>query len=141
MHSDETRWSRRRWLATVGAGVSAGLAGCVGSDAGPTIAVSGEAPCADAVAVTEEAARVVTGQRPEVRLRLRNTGDVPVAYEVRVVFLQGTSLGIDARTGRTTLDGTLGPGETTTRVATDDARDVRNTDTYELDVSVACAES
>lgn len=141
MHDDAARWNRRRLLGAVGAGATTLLAGCADTDGRSAVDVTGESPCVDGVTVTEEAVRIATGEVPEVRLRLRNAGSEPVDYEVRVVFLQGTSLGIDARTGRAVVSGTLAPGETTVEVVTDDARDVRNTDTYDLDVSVVCTAS
>jgi hypothetical protein len=137
--SSRTSLRRRRWLGLLGVGAVTALAGCADTDSGPPLSVTGDAPCADAVTVTEEAARIETGAVPEVRLRIHNTGDEPVTYELRVIFLQGTSLGIDSRTGRQTLSGTLAPGESRLVVATDDARDVRNTDAYELSLSVSCA--
>jgi hypothetical protein len=91
--------------------------------------------------VAEEAARIETGRVPKVSLRLENRGDAPLAYEVRVIFTQRTSLGIDARTGRDVVSGRLAPGGTAGVLATDDARDVRNTDAYDVDVSVTCPEA
>jgi hypothetical protein len=139
MAESKLRWSRRRWLELLGVCAATALAGC--ADTGPPVAVTGDAACADAVTVTEVAVRIRTGTIPRVELGLHNTGAEPVAYEGRVVFIQGTSLGIDTRTGRDAFSGTLAPDERTSVVATDDARDVRNTDAYELFLSVTCARS
>lgn len=88
--------------------------------------------------MTEGATQIGPGTVPRVDVRLENTGEKPIDYELTVIFQQGTSLGIDARTGRSTLSGTLGPGETVRRTATDDARDIRNTDSYVLSLSLSC---
>ncbi len=134
------RWERRQYLRALGVGVAGMLAGCaraLGSSDGESGGGT-ESRCAGALEITEESARIGPGTVPEVRLRLRNAGDVPLEYELLVVFEQGTSIGIDARTGRDVLSGTLAPGETVVETATDDARDIRNTDQYELYPSVAC---
>jgi hypothetical protein len=138
--ADDSEWERRRYLRMFGAGVAGSLAGCsraLGSSDGGSGKGAGSA-CADALEITEQSARIGPGTIPEVQLSLHNAGDVALEYEVLVVFQQGTSLGIDARTGRDVLAGTLDPGETVVETATDDARDVRNTDQYELRPSVAC---
>jgi len=137
--SDGTLWTRRRCLRALGLSLAGPLAGCstaVGDNAGSD-ATDGPA-CADDVEVTEQSARIELGQTPEVQLRVQNTGSVTLDYELVVVFEQGTSLGIDARTGRDILTGTLEPDEAVLKTATDDASDVRNTDHYELSLSVTC---
>jgi len=137
--SDGMLWTRRQCLRALGLSVAGPLAGCstaVGDSAGPD-ATNGPA-CANDVEVTEQSARVELGQVPEVEVRVRNTGSVTLDYELVVVFEQGTSLGIDARTGRDMLTGTLEPDEAVVETATDDASDVRNTDHYELSLSVTC---
>ena len=138
--ADRLRWERRRYLRTLGAGVAGSLAGCstaLGSSDGGSGSGAGSA-CAETLDITEESIQIGPGNVPEVRLRLHNRGDLQLEYEVLVVFEQGTSLGIDARTGRDVLSGTLDPGETAQETATDDARDIRNTDQYELHPSVDC---
>ena len=130
-------FSRRRWLSAVAA--VAATAGCIGTDdTAPTTATG---PCSDAFRLTERRTRLGKGVVPEVELRLENVGDRPIGYELLVVFLQGTSLGIDARTGRDRLRGRLTPGETVTVTATDDAPDIRNTQRYELTVTVSCGDT
>lgn len=138
--SDHPGWSRRRWLRVVGAGLAGGVAGCTGRGGTNerSLAATDDVPCADDFRVTAEAARIELGTVPRVRLRLHNTGDVRIEYGITVIFQQGTSLGIDTRTGRTTLSGTLDPGESVRRTATDDARDIQNTGSYELSVSLSC---
>jgi hypothetical protein len=94
-------------IGALGLGFAGPLAGC-------STAVEGDAgrdgpACADGFEVTEQSARVGPGQVPEVWLRVRNDGTVTVDYELVVVFEQGTSLGIDARTGRDVLSGDASP--------------------------------
>jgi hypothetical protein len=96
--------------------------------------------CADGFRIAERDATIGKGIVPEVRLSLRNDGSEPVAYEIRVIFRQGTSLGIETRTGRDTLVGTIPAGETVTATATDDSLDTRNTTEYVLAVSLSCPE-
>ena len=128
------RFSRRRWLSAVAAAVA--TTGCVGTDDATPTAATG--PCSDAFRLTERRTRLGKGVVPEVELRLENVGDRPISYELLVVFLQGTSLGIDARTGRDRLRGRLAPSETVAVTATDDAADIRNTQRYDLTVTVSC---
>jgi hypothetical protein len=97
-------------------------------------------PCAEEFRIVEREATIGKGTVPEVRLALRNEGSEPVAYVVRVIFRQGTSLGIETRTGRDTLEGTVPAGETVTATATDDSLDTRNTTEYVLGVSLSCPE-
>ena len=134
-------WPERReflrGLGIAGAGVVAGCSTASG-ESGEKSREQTDPACADQLDVVEESARLGPGTVPEVRLRLRNTGDAPLQYELLVVFQQGTSLGIDARTGRDRLSGALDPGETAVETATDDARDIRNTGQYELRPSVTC---
>ncbi|MFB6297789.1 MAG: hypothetical protein ABEH56_04640 [Salinirussus sp.] len=141
--TDRSGWDRRRCLRVAGAGLAGALAGCAGtaSDAGGgrTVEVRDAPSCAEGFTITETSATVGTGTVPEVRLRLRNEGDVPVRYDVLVVFEQGTSLGIDARTGRDSLTGTLEPAAEVVLTATDDATDIERTDNYEVSASVGCA--
>jgi hypothetical protein len=135
--------SRRRYLAGLSAVLSSVLAGCTGATRVGEGAPPTEEPpaCAEGVRISEASARIGDGRVPAVTLRVHNAGDAVVEYEVVVIFQQGTSLGIDARTGRDTLSGRVGPGETVTATATatDDAQESRNTDDYELDVSLACS--
>ncbi|ESS05769.1 MAG: hypothetical protein A07HB70_01898 [uncultured archaeon A07HB70] len=144
-------WRRRRVLRGVcGAALAGGLAGCVaagqgredpaeaGRNAGATVTVSGEPPCADSFRVVEAAARVSTGRVPRVRLRFVNEGDAAVDYEAVVKFRQGTSLGLPEPSGRTTLAGGLAPGEATVRTASDDGPEARNTDSYAVEATVSC---
>lgn len=137
---EKSRVGRRRYLRTLCAGLAGASAGCAGrgGTSGRTAGATDDAPCADSFRVTEEATRIGPGTVPRVDIRLENTGEKPIDYELTVIFQQGTSLGIDARTGRNTLSGRLGPGETVRRTATDDARDIRNTDSYVLSVSLSC---
>jgi hypothetical protein len=129
-------FSRRRWLSAVAA--AAATAGCVGTDdATPTTATG---PCSDAFQFSERRTRLGKGVVPEVELQLENAGDRHIGYELLVVFLQGTSLGIDARTGRDRLRGRLAPGETVTVTATDDTVDIRNTQRYDLEATVSCGD-
>jgi len=138
--SDEPRVGRRQWLRTLGVGIAGVTAGCAGRDGANdrTAGATDDAPCADNFRITDEATQIGLGTVPRVDIRLENTGEGPIDYELTAIFQQGTSLGIDARTGRSTLSGTLGPGETVHRTATDDARDIRNTDSYVLSVSLSC---
>ncbi|MBB6646100.1 hypothetical protein [Halobellus ruber] len=140
--SEEPSLARRRCLRAAGVALAGGLAGCArsGAVAAPSddLDFRSDAPCADDFEVVEEAARIELGSQPSVRLRFRNTGEVPIRYEVTVIFEQGTSLGIPARTGRDTLSGRLDPGETVVASATDDAADIENTEFYDVSVSLEC---
>lgn len=134
--------ARRRFLQAAGVAVAGGLAGCArsGAVAEPSeeLEFQSDATCADDFEIFEEAAQIELGSRPTVRLRLRNAGESPIGYDITVIFEQGTSLGIPARTGRAELSGALGPGETLVEAATDDASDVENTESYKLNVSLDC---
>ena len=123
--------------------ISAGsiLTGCMttASEASERqVAVPDEPPCADGLRIREIAATVGGGTRPVVEFHVENQGSKPLRYELQVIFEQGTSSGIDARTGRSTVSGTLNPGETMTHQVSDDARDIRNTDSYAVNVAVTC---
>jgi hypothetical protein len=131
---------RRQYLSGVAVGLACATAACSQQQTagGDTPTDGNRPPCADGFRVVEESARVESGTVPEVRLRLENAGDSTVAYEIRVIFQQSTSLGIEARTGRDSLSGTVSPGETLQRQATDDSYEIQNTDTYLLETSVRC---
>ncbi|MFB6117215.1 hypothetical protein [Halosegnis sp.] len=128
--------SRRRWLAALGSTTVPLTAGCIRSDTEATAP-----PCADAFQVTEERAQLGKGVVPVVELQLANVGSTPIGYDLLVVFQQGTSLGIDARTGRAQFAGALGPDETRKVTATDDGKDAKNTQMYELEVELRCRTS
>jgi hypothetical protein len=134
---------RREYIAGLAAAVAT-LAGCTAGASdpgGPTLRGESDRPsCAEGFRIVEREATIGKGTIPEVRLALQNDGSGPVAYEVRVIFRQGTSLGIEARTGRDTLAGTVPAGETVTATATDDSLDARNTTEYVLGVSLSCPE-
>lgn len=138
------RPARRRYLAGLVGLATAGLAGCgeASGTRGRARArdiAPGRPTCADGFAVTELDARVRRGSLPEVDLRLRNDGDEPVTYEVRVQFRQRTSTGLEALNGRDSLVGTLAPGETVERTATTDGPGAENATSYRLEASLSCA--
>ena len=95
-------------------------------------------PCVDAFRITEESVRFPNGSVPEVRLRLSNTGDDPIEYDLDVIFEQATSTGIYAKSGRDTLSGTIVAGGSVVVTATADGLDARSTDRYDVEVSLAC---
>lgn len=95
-------------------------------------------PCVDAFRITEESVRFPNGSVPEVRLRLGNTGDDPIEYDLDVIFEQATSTGIYAKSGRDTLSGTIVAGGSVVVTATADGLDARSTDRYDVEVSLAC---
>lgn len=95
-------------------------------------------PCVDAFRITEESVRFPNGSVPEVRLRLGNTGDGPIEYDLDVIFEQATSTGIYAKSGRDTLSGTIVAGGSVVVTATADGLDARSTDRYDVEVSLAC---
>ena len=117
------------------------LTGCMTTASEPDeqqIAVPDEPPCADDLQIRQIGATVGGGTRPVVEFRIKNQGSEPIKYELQVIFEQGTSLGIDARTGRSTVSGTLSAGETIIQQVSDDARDIQNTDSYTVNVAVTC---
>ncbi len=134
--------ARRGYLRAAGVAIVGGLAGCARSGAVAEPSDEREfqsnAACADDFGIFEESAQIELGSQPTVRLRLRNAGEVPIGYDITVIFEQGTSLGIPARTGRAELSGRVDAGETTVVSATDDASDVENTESYKLNVSLDC---
>ena len=97
-----------------------------------------EEPCAGAFRITEESVRFPNGSVPEVRLRLGNTGDDPIEYDLNVIFEQATSTGIYAKSGRDTLSGKIIAGGSVVVTATADGLDARSTDRYDVEVSLAC---
>lgn len=135
-------WSRRSYLRGLALGIAGGVAGCVRSSSTTqrTFAVDSGPPCAGDFHILEQSARIGTGTVPEIRFQLRNMGEKPIEYELVVTFRQATSTGKDIRIGQTTLSGTLSPGTSVIRTATDDAYEIKNTDSYGLDVSVSCPE-
>ncbi|MFB6192298.1 MAG: hypothetical protein ABEI11_03135 [Haloarculaceae archaeon] len=138
---ERNRMRRRRYLLGLAAAASVPTAGCATTaGAGTRTGDDDRPPCAAGFDVTVLDARIGKGTVPELRLRLRNDGESPVAYRLSVVFRQGTSLGIEARTGRDSLSGRLAAGESVEVTATDDAPDVRNTTDYRIDASVTCPE-
>jgi hypothetical protein len=137
------RWRRREYVAGLAAAVT-GLSGCTagaGDSSGSMgMGASDPPPCAEGFRIAERDATIGKGTVPEVRLALRNDGSESVAYDIKVIFRQGTSLGIETRTGRDTLAGTVPAGETVVATATDDSLDIRNTTEYVLGVSLSCPE-
>ena len=121
-----------------------GLAGC-GSGAAPGGTGRGVAPdrspCADGFRIVDREERIERGTVPEVEFRLRNDGDVAVAYELRVTFRQATSTGLLEPSGRDVLVGTLAPGATAAVTATTDGYESTSTTDYELDATLECGRS
>ncbi|PSP94700.1 hypothetical protein BRC91_04840 [Halobacteriales archaeon QS_4_62_28] len=132
-------WDRRTYLAGLSTAVAAVVSGCSTTTEGQDgLNDFDRPPCAEGFRITEAEVDIGNEQIPVVELALHNGGDVPVGYEIRVVFQQRTSLGKEARTGRDMLTGTIPPGETVMQTATDDATDIRSTTRYGLDVSLRC---
>ena len=98
-------------------------------------------PCADGFRIVGREERIERGTVPEVEFRLRNDGDVAVAYELRVTFRQATSTGLLEPSGRDVLVGTLAPGATAAVTATTDGYESTSTTDYELDATLECARS
>lgn len=132
--------SRRRVLRGLAVGLASGVAGCTQSSATPerSFAAEESPPCAADIDILEHMVSIDSGTPPEVQLKLRNRGDIPVRYELTVTFQQATSTGKDVRTGQSTLSGRLGAGDTVIRTATDDAYEIENTDSYSLTASITC---
>lgn len=133
---------RRAILAGLSAAL-AGLAGCgSGAATGTHSAVAPDRPpCADGVRIVDREERIARGTVPEVTFRLRNDGDVAVAYDLRVGFEQATSTGLREPSGRDRIVGTLAPGETTTVTATTDSGERTSTTDYTLGVVLSCPEA
>jgi len=118
-----------------------GLAGCgSGAAAGGTDreVAAGRPPCADDFRIVGREERIERGTVPEVEFRLRNDGDVAVAYELRVTFRQATSTGLLEPSGRDALVGTLASGATAAVTATTDGYESTSTTDYELDATLEC---
>jgi hypothetical protein len=140
--AEQCRVRRRRYLAGIATAMACGVAGCAetgGSGVGGAGTDDDEGkPCVDAFRITEESVRFPNGSVPEVRLRLGNTGDGPIEYDLDVIFEQATSTGIYAKSGRDTLSGTIVAGRSVVVTATADGLDARSTDRYDVEVSLAC---
>jgi hypothetical protein len=121
-----------------------GLAGCgsgtVTGGTGRRVAPD-RSPCADGFRIVDREERIERGTVPEVEFRLRNDGDVAVAYELRVTFRQATSTGLLEPSGRDVLVGTLAPGATAAVTATTDGYESTSTTDYELDATLECGRS
>jgi len=140
--AEEFDCNRRRWLRAAGVALTGGLAGCVTSDASAEpperVPFDSDATCADGFEIVEEDARIALGTQPTLTLRLHNAGGVPISFAITVIFKQGTSTGRPIQTGNAELHGLLDPGDTVSRTATSDARDIENTRFYDLSVSLEC---
>lgn len=123
-------WALRPGLAGCGSGAAAG---------GTDREVASDRPaCADDFRVVGREERIEWGTVPEIEFRLRNDGDVAVAYELRVTFRQATSTGLLEPSGRDVLVGTLAPGATAAVTATTDGDEGTSTTDYELDATLEC---
>ena len=139
--AEQCRVRRRRYLAGIATAMACGVTGCAetgGSGVGGGTDNDEEEPCAGAFRITEESVRFPNGSVPEVRLRLGNTGDDPIEYDLNVIFEQATSTGIYAKSGRDTLSGKIIAGGSVVVTATADGLDARSTDRYDVEVSLAC---
>jgi hypothetical protein len=133
-----TRDLTKRDLLRIGI-VSAGsvFTGCMttaSESSEQQITIPDEPPCADDLQIKQIAATVGGEVHPVVELQVENQGSNPISYELQVIFEQGTSLGIDARTGRSTVTETVDGGEIITHQVSDNARDIKNTDSYIVNV-------
>jgi hypothetical protein len=129
--------TRRECLVALVGGGLASLGGCAEASGARKLAPD-RPRCAEGVRVAERRARLRRGTPPEVELAVSNDGEVPVAYELRVVFLQRTSTGFDERAGRDVLAGTVAPGESVTTTATDHSLAAESATAYRLDASLSC---
>lgn len=128
------------------AGLSAALAGLAGCGSGAATGTHSAAapdrrPCADGFRIVDREERITRGTVPEVTFRLRNDGDVAVAYDLRVGFEQATSTGLREPSGRDRIVGTLAPGASVTVTATTDSEERTSTTDYTLDVALSCPAS
>jgi hypothetical protein len=133
---------RRAILAGLSAAL-VGFAGCgSGAATGTHSAVAPDRPpCADGVRIVDREERIARGTVPEVTFRLRNDGDVAVAYDLRVGFEQATSTGLREPSGRDRIVGTLAPGASVTVTATTDSEERTSTTDYTLGVVLSCPEA
>jgi hypothetical protein len=128
------------------AGLSAALAGLAGCGSGAATGTHSAAapdrpPCAGGFRIVDREERITRGTVPEVTFRLRNDGDVAVAYDLRVGFEQATSTGLREPSGRDRIVGTLAPGASVTVTATTDSEERTSTTDYTLDVALSCPAS
>ena len=133
----------RRRAVLAGLAALAGLAGCESGAATETrsTVAPDRPPCADGFRIVDREERIARGTVPEVTFRLRNDGDVAVAYDLRVRFEQATSTGLREPSGRDRIVGTLAPGASVAVTATTDSGERTSTTDYSLDLTLACSEA
>jgi hypothetical protein len=139
---EQRRVRRRQYVAGLATVISCGVAGCTGASEveadAPSVDTDEGAPCANAFRIAEESAQFREGSVPEIRLRLRNSANGPIEYELDVSFEQATSTGLYTKSGGDTLSGTLAAGTSAVVTASTDGRDAQHADRYDVDMSLVC---